>query len=77
MVIGIPKEIKSEETGVTITPSGVSALTTHGHRVLVETQAGAGSSIPDTQYEAAGPIFGVQARRSGSRRTSFSKSRNR
>ena len=54
MVIGIPKEIKAEETRVAITPSGVAALVTHGHRVVVETQAGAGSSIPDEQYAAAG-----------------------
>ena len=54
MVIGIPKEIKAEETRVAITPSGVAALVAHGHRVVVETQAGAGSSIPDEQYAAAG-----------------------
>ena len=54
MVIGIPKEIKAEETRVAITPSGVAALVAHSHRVVVETQAGAGSSIPDEQYAAAG-----------------------
>ena len=54
MVIGIPKEIKAEETRVAITPSGVAALVAHGHRVVIETQAGAGSSIPDEQYAAAG-----------------------
>ena len=54
MLIGIPKEIKAEETRVAITPSGVAALVAHGHRVVIETQAGAGSSIPDEQYAAAG-----------------------
>ena len=54
MVIGIPKEIKAEETRVAITPSGVAALVAHGHRIVIETQAGAGSSIPDEQYAAAG-----------------------
>ena len=54
MVIGIPKEIKAEETRVAITPSGVAALVAHGHTVIVETQAGVGSSIPDEQYAAAG-----------------------
>lgn len=54
MRIGIPKEIKAEETRVAITPSGVSALVAHGHQVLVERSAGSGSSIPDDLYQAAG-----------------------
>src|SRR5262245_22495593 len=54
MRIGIPKEIKSEETRVAITPSGVSALVAHGHQVLIEQGAGSGSSIPDDLYRAAG-----------------------
>ena len=54
MVIGIPKEIKAEETRVAITPSGVAALVAHGHRVVIETQAGVESSILDAQYAAAG-----------------------
>jgi len=54
MRIGIPKEIKSEETRVAITPSGVSALVTHGHQVFIEQTAGNGSSIPDEAYQTAG-----------------------
>ncbi|MBI3757034.1 MAG: alanine dehydrogenase [Deltaproteobacteria bacterium] len=54
MKIGIPKEIKAEETRVAITPSGVSALVAHGHEVFVEHTAGQGSSIPDDLYRAAG-----------------------
>lgn len=54
MRIGIPKEIKAEETRVAITPSGVSALVAHGHHVLVERGAGSGSRIPDALYQAAG-----------------------
>ena len=54
MEIGIPKEIKIEETRVAITPSGVAALVAHGHQVLIEQGAGAGSSIPDALYQAAG-----------------------
>ena len=54
MVIGIPKEIKAEENRVAITPSGVAALAAHGHRVVIETQAGAGSSLSDEAYGAAG-----------------------
>jgi alanine dehydrogenase len=54
MRIGIPKEIKTEETRVAITPSGVSALVAHGHQVLIERGAGSGSSLPDELYRAAG-----------------------
>lgn len=54
MRIGIPKELKAEETRVAITPSGVAALVAHGHQVLIEQGAGVGSSIPDALYQSAG-----------------------
>ena len=54
MKIGVPKEIKAEETRVAITPSGVAALVAHGHEVVIEHNAGQGSSIPDELYRAAG-----------------------
>lgn len=54
MIIGVPKEIKEEENRVAITPTGVSALISHGHKVLVEKGAGRGSGILDRAYEAAG-----------------------
>jgi alanine dehydrogenase len=54
MIIGVPKEIKAEENRVAITPSGVSALVTHGHRVVVERGAGLGSGIADQRYREAG-----------------------
>jgi alanine dehydrogenase len=54
MIIGVPKEIKAEENRVAITPPGVSALVSHGHRVLVERGAGNGSGLTDAQYRAAG-----------------------
>jgi alanine dehydrogenase len=54
MTVGVPKEIKDHETRVGLVPSGVTALREAGHRVLVETQAGAGSSIPDREYADAG-----------------------
>jgi alanine dehydrogenase len=54
MIIGILKEIKAEETRVAITPSGVAAFVAHGHQVVIEHNAGAGSSIPDELYQAAG-----------------------
>jgi len=54
MVIGVPKEIKAEEHRVAITPAGVSALVSHGHRVVIERGAGAGSGLLDAEYRAAG-----------------------
>jgi alanine dehydrogenase len=54
MRVGVPREVKDNEFRVAITPSGVHELTTHGHEVLVERDAGAGSSIPDNDFIAAG-----------------------
>lgn len=52
--IGIPKEIKNHEYRVAITPSGVVELVRNGHQVVIEREAGSGSSIPDDAYVAAG-----------------------
>jgi alanine dehydrogenase len=54
MTVGVPKEIKDHETRVGLVPSGALALHEAGHRVLVETKAGKGSSIPDEDYVNAG-----------------------
>jgi alanine dehydrogenase len=54
MIVGVPKEIKAEENRVAITPAGVSALVSRGHRVLIERHAGAGSGLSDAHYRAAG-----------------------
>lgn len=54
MIIGLPKEIKDNESRVGMTPGAVKALTRRGHRVLVESGAGVGSSLPDEEYQAAG-----------------------
>ena len=54
MKIGVPKEIKDQEFRVGLTPSSVRALTDQGHRILVETQAGMGSSFGARYYEQAG-----------------------
>ncbi len=54
MIIGVPKEIKDHETRVGCVPSMVTSLHERGHRVLVETQAGVGSSITDEEYVEAG-----------------------
>ncbi|HTJ43237.1 MAG TPA: alanine dehydrogenase [Kofleriaceae bacterium] len=54
MRIGVPKEIKTQEYRVGMTPAGVKILTSRGHTVLVEQGAGLGSGLPDEQYVKAG-----------------------
>lgn len=54
MKIAVPREIKNNEYRVAITPAGVHEFVARGHEVFVEAQAGAGSSIPDEDYLAAG-----------------------
>ncbi|GFP18719.1 alanine dehydrogenase [Candidatus Hakubella thermalkaliphila] len=54
MKIGVPKEIKSHEQRVALTPEGVRELTFEGHEVLVEKGAGEGSGFTDQEYQEAG-----------------------
>ena len=54
MVVGVPREIKSQEHRVGMTPAGVRTLVEDGHRVLVEAGAGTGSGLSDDQYRQAG-----------------------
>ncbi|HEY1954320.1 MAG TPA: alanine dehydrogenase [Polyangiaceae bacterium] len=54
MIIGVPKEIKTRENRVGMTPAGVKSLVTRGHKVLVEKSAGEGSGLSDAAYAAAG-----------------------
>ncbi|HEY7712976.1 MAG TPA: alanine dehydrogenase [Candidatus Binatia bacterium] len=54
MIIGVPKEIKTEENRVAMTPTGVAVLVARGHRVQVEKGAGLGSGLSDRSYEGAG-----------------------
>ncbi|GAB4353323.1 MAG: alanine dehydrogenase [Gammaproteobacteria bacterium] len=54
MLIGVPKEIKTHEYRVGLVPASVRELVHHGHRVIVETGAGAGIGMDDSRYEAAG-----------------------
>ncbi|MFQ1002301.1 alanine dehydrogenase [Modestobacter sp. SSW1-42] len=54
MRVGVAREVKNREYRVALTPSGVTELVAAGHEVLVEADAGAGSSIPDADYTAAG-----------------------
>lgn len=54
MLIGVPKEIKSDEYRVGLVPAGVRELCAAGHRVLIERNAGGGIDVDDAQYQAAG-----------------------
>ncbi len=54
MRVAIPSEVKNNEFRVAITPSGVHELRLHGHEVVVQRDAGLGSSITNAEYEAAG-----------------------
>src|SRR5210317_1609552 len=54
MKIGVPKEIKTLEFRVGMTPAGVHDVIHDGHEVVVETNAGAGIGVTDADYEAAG-----------------------
>jgi alanine dehydrogenase len=54
MIIGVPKEIKTNENRVALVPGGAATLVQAGHTVLVEKGAGVGSGFEDKQYVAAG-----------------------
>jgi alanine dehydrogenase len=54
MVIGVPKEIKTEEFRVGLTPTGCRELVRDGHRVIIEAGAGDGSGFFDEEYRRAG-----------------------
>ncbi|MDX8034279.1 alanine dehydrogenase [Lentzea sp. BCCO 10_0856] len=61
MLVGVPKEIKNHEYRVAITPAGVVELVRRGHEVVIEHDAGAGSSFPDHEYTAAGARIAATA----------------
>ncbi|NOY14452.1 MAG: alanine dehydrogenase [Deltaproteobacteria bacterium] len=54
MIVGILKEIKTEENRVCMTPAGVEVMKNNGHQLLVETGAGVGSGFADADYIRAG-----------------------
>ena len=54
MLIGVPKEIKVHEYRISLTPEGAAELIRAGHEVVVEKDAGVGSSLPDSEYVAVG-----------------------
>ena len=62
MLVGVPKEIKNHEYRVGLIPAAVRELVLHGHEVLMETDAGAGSGYRDEDYEDAGAKIAPDAK---------------
>ena len=54
MIVGVPREVKSDEYRVAMLPVGVEELVERGHRVLIESGAGIGSGLNDDEYALAG-----------------------
>ncbi|MEI6709586.1 MAG: alanine dehydrogenase [Actinomycetota bacterium] len=54
MIIGVPKEVKTDEHRVAITPAGVKEMVRSGHKVIIEKSAGVGSSITDADFVNVG-----------------------
>jgi len=54
MIIGVPREIKAQESRVGLVPSGVKAFVEHGHRVVVQAGAGLGAGLSDEEFSKQG-----------------------
>jgi len=61
MKVGVPTEIKADEYRVALTPAGVRELSERGHEVLVESGAGEGSAISDSDFGAQGARIAADA----------------
>src|SRR5262245_18542879 len=61
MLIGIPKEVKTDEGRVAMVPGGVDWLVRRGDQVLVEAGAGVKSGIPDTAFTSSGAKIAATA----------------
>ncbi|MCO5108201.1 MAG: alanine dehydrogenase [Burkholderiaceae bacterium] len=62
MKVGVPKEIKTHEYRVGLTPESVREYVDRGHEVFVQTQAGAGIGAGDDAYRQAGAVVVADAR---------------
>ena len=54
MLVGVPAEIKAQESRVGLTPASVKILVDHGHTVLVENNAGYGAGFDNETYKKSG-----------------------
>ena len=61
MLIGVPKEIKNHEYRVGLSPASVREVVAHGHRVMVQQNAGEGIGASDAEYESAGALIAATA----------------
>ena len=61
MLIGVPSEIKEQESRVGLTPNSVKELINHGHSVIVENNAGYGAGFDNRSYESVGAKITKQA----------------
>jgi alanine dehydrogenase len=61
MLVGVPREVKDQEFRVSVTPAGVREYVHHGHEVLVQRDAGAGSGFTDAEYAGAGARLSATA----------------
>ena len=61
MKVGVPTEIKPDEYRVALTPAGARELVEHGHEVIVQAGAGAGSGCADADYAAQGATIAATA----------------
>jgi len=61
LYIGIPKETHFDEKRICLTPNAVAALTSNGHRIVVESGAGDGTNYSDNQYSEAGAKISYNA----------------
>ena len=52
MIIGVPKEIKTEENRVAVTPTGVAGFVARNHKVLIQKGAGSGSGLTDASLSS-------------------------
>ncbi|KZM42134.1 alanine dehydrogenase [Marinomonas sp. SBI22] len=61
MLIGVPKEIKNHEYRVGMVPASARELISHGHQVMIETNAGSGIGFSDEDYRAVGATIKTTA----------------
>jgi alanine dehydrogenase len=61
MLVGVPKEIKTHEYRVGLTPGSVREYVARGHQVLVQSGAGAGIGAGDDIYKSAGAAIAADA----------------
>ncbi|MEC9262344.1 MAG: alanine dehydrogenase, partial [Pseudomonadota bacterium] len=61
MLVGVPKEIKNHEYRVGLTPAAVKEFVMHGHKVMVETNAGTAIGFTDEMYVEAGASIAASA----------------